>query len=155
MGRKGTKRPKRSKAAKTLVEALERRTCTTMVVLSDGETWTSLEDCEFVVLESEPALDLKPAEIIRCARGSGLPPYGVYDLQRMIMELPLAHLERYRLAPRMHFGIGERSDHTLEDIGQDLEVTRERVRQIEAKALHKLRHPSRNRHLKAFTEETK
>src|SRR6185503_15593470 len=44
---------------------------------------------------------------------------------------------------RMRFGIGEKSDHTLEEVGQDFEVTRERIRQIEAKALRKLRHPSR------------
>ena len=45
---------------------------------------------------------------------------------------------------RMRFGIGEKSDHTLEEVGQDFEVTRERIRQIEAKALRKLRHPSRS-----------
>jgi RNA polymerase primary sigma factor len=44
---------------------------------------------------------------------------------------------------RMRFGIGEKSDHTLEEVGQDFEVTRERIRQIEAKALRKLRHPSK------------
>ena len=44
----------------------------------------------------------------------------------------------------MRFGIGEKSDHTLEEVGQDFEVTRERIRQIEAKALRKLRHPSRS-----------
>jgi len=62
------------------------------------------------------------------------------------------------LAPReervlkMRFGIGERANHTLEEVGQDFEVTRERIRQIEAKALRKLRHPSRSRHLKSFIE---
>ncbi len=62
------------------------------------------------------------------------------------------------LAPReervlkMRFGIGERANHTLEEVGQDFEVTRERIRQIEAKALRKLRHPSRSRHLKSFLE---
>ena len=51
---------------------------------------------------------------------------------------------------RMRFGIGEKSDHTLEEVGRDFAVTRERIRQIEAKALHKLRHPMRSRKLKSF-----
>ncbi len=54
---------------------------------------------------------------------------------------------------RMRFGIGERSDHTLEEVGQNFDVTRERIRQIEAKALRKLRHPSRSKRLRSFVDQ--
>ena len=58
--------------------------------------------------------------------------------------------EREERVLRMRFGIGERRDHTLEEIGQDFDVTRERIRQIEAKALRKLRHPTRSKQLRSF-----
>ena len=53
---------------------------------------------------------------------------------------------------KMRFGVGDGSEHTLEEVGQNFAVTRERIRQIEAKALRKLRHPSRSRRLRAFME---
>jgi RNA polymerase primary sigma factor len=56
---------------------------------------------------------------------------------------------------KMRFGLEDGSEHTLEEVGQSFQVTRERIRQIEAKALRKLRHPSRSRRLKAFVEGVK
>ena len=55
---------------------------------------------------------------------------------------------------RMRFGIGVNSDHTLEEVGQQFTVTRERIRQIEAKALRKLKHPSRSKQLKSFLDKS-
>ena len=55
---------------------------------------------------------------------------------------------------RMRFGVGDDSEHTLEEVGRPFAVTRERIRQIEAKALRKLRHPSRSRRLRAFVDGT-
>ena len=54
---------------------------------------------------------------------------------------------------RMRFGIGVNTDHTLEEVGQQFSVTRERIRQIEAKALRKLKHPSRSRKLRSFLDQ--
>ena len=53
---------------------------------------------------------------------------------------------------RMRFGLGMNSDHTLEQVGQQFSVTRERIRQIEAKAIRKLKHPSRSRVLRSFLD---
>jgi RNA polymerase primary sigma factor len=53
---------------------------------------------------------------------------------------------------RMRFGLGMNSDHTLEEVGQQFSVTRERIRQIEAKAIRKLKHPSRSRVLRTFLD---
>ena len=54
---------------------------------------------------------------------------------------------------RMRFGIEMSTDHTLEEVGKQFDVTRERIRQIEAKALRKLRHPSRSERLKSFLDQ--
>ena len=62
---------------------------------------------------------------------------------------------REELVIKMRFGLEDGSEHTLEEVGQSFQVTRERIRQIEAKALRKLRHPSRSRKLKAFVEGLK
>jgi len=85
----------------------------------------------------------------------------VIDPGEAVMNINLSEQTRKVLATltpreekvlRMRFGIGEKSDHTLEEVGQDFFVTRERIRQIEAKALRKLRHPSRSKLLKAFVD---
>jgi len=60
--------------------------------------------------------------------------------------------EREAKVLRMRFGIDMNTDHTLEEVGRQFSVTRERIRQIEAKALRKLRHPSRSEQLKSFIE---
>lgn len=60
--------------------------------------------------------------------------------------------EREAKVLKMRFGLGDGNEHTLEEVGQQFKVTRERIRQIEAKALRKLKHPSRSRKLKSFTE---
>jgi len=75
-----------------------------------------------------------------------------YDLQRQISTALETLTPREEKVLRKRFGIGESTDHTLEEVGQDFEVTRERIRQIEAKALRKLRHPSRSKKLRSFVE---
>ncbi|MCH8039189.1 MAG: sigma-70 family RNA polymerase sigma factor, partial [Nitrospinae bacterium] len=75
-----------------------------------------------------------------------------YDLQRQISTVLGTLTPREEKILRKRFGIGESTDHTLEEVGQDFDVTRERIRQIEAKALRKLRHPTRSRKLRNFSE---
>jgi len=70
---------------------------------------------------------------------------------RQRLELPRT-LPREERVLRMRFGIGMNTDHTLEEVGQQFSVTRERIRQIEAKALRKLKHPSRSRKLRSFLD---
>ncbi|MCD6262236.1 MAG: RNA polymerase sigma factor RpoD [Deltaproteobacteria bacterium] len=75
--------------------------------------------------------------------------YGLAEQTRKILTTLTPREEK---VIRMRFGIGEKSDHTLEEVGKDFSVTRERIRQIEAKALRKLRHVSRSKILKHFIE---
>jgi RNA polymerase primary sigma factor len=75
-----------------------------------------------------------------------------YDLQRQISTSLSTLTPREEKVLRKRFGIGEATDHTLEEVGQDFSVTRERIRQIEAKALRKLRHPTRSKKLRSFAE---
>ena len=91
--------------------------------------------------------------------GDFIPDHKIALPDDMAMNLNLSETTRQvlnSLTPReekvlrMRFGIGERRDHTLEEIGQDFDVTRERIRQIEAKALRKLRHPARSKQLRSF-----
>jgi RNA polymerase primary sigma factor len=87
---------------------------------------------------------------------------GVISADDAVISMDLAERTRKVLATltpreekilRMRFGIGEKSEHTLEEVGNDFSVTRERIRQIEAKALRKLRHPSRGKVLSPFVNE--
>ena len=74
------------------------------------------------------------------------------DLGKMTIRMLATLTPREEKVIRMRFGIGEARDHTLEEVGQDFDLTRERIRQIEAKALTKLRQPSRANFIKAFSE---
>ena len=97
----------------------------------DSHLGDFIEDKKFV-LPSEAAVNLNLAEQTRKVLATLTP--------------------REEKVLRMRFGIGEKADHTLEEVGQDFTVTRERIRQIEAKALRKLRHPTRSRKLKSFID---
>jgi len=74
------------------------------------------------------------------------------DLKEQVKRVLQTLTPREEKVLRRRFGIGEAADHTLEEVGQEFDVTRERIRQIEAKALRKLRHPSRSKRLKSFVE---
>ena len=75
------------------------------------------------------------------------------NLREQIGEALKSLTEREAKVLKMRFGLGDGNEHTLEEVGQQFKVTRERIRQIEAKALRKLKHPSRSRKLKSFTED--
>jgi RNA polymerase sigma factor (sigma-70 family) len=76
-----------------------------------------------------------------------------YKISRILISRLLSSLPpRFERVLRLRFGIGMHTDHTLEEVGQYFKVTRERIRQIEAKALRKLRHPSRSGKLKTFMD---
>jgi RNA polymerase primary sigma factor len=74
------------------------------------------------------------------------------NLERQTEEVLKTLTPREERVLRLRFGIGDGCDHTLEEVGQQFDVTRERIRQIEAKALRKLRHPTRSKKLKSFVE---
>ncbi len=74
------------------------------------------------------------------------------NLHQQVRKVLNTLTDREEKVLRWRFGIGEQTDHTLEEVGQEFDVTRERIRQIEAKALRKLRHPSRSKQLKSFME---
>jgi len=74
------------------------------------------------------------------------------NLREQIEEALKSLTEREAKVLKMRFGLGDGNEHTLEEVGQQFKVTRERIRQIEAKALRKLKHPSRSRRLRSFTD---
>jgi len=74
------------------------------------------------------------------------------NLKEMVTRTLSSLTPREERVLRMRFGIGMPTDHTLEEVGQQFSVTRERIRQIEAKALRKLKHPSRSRIMRAFLD---
>ncbi len=75
------------------------------------------------------------------------------NLREQIEEALKSLTDREARVLKMRFGLGDGNEHTLEEVGQQFKVTRERIRQIEAKALRKLKHPSRSRKLKSFTND--
>lgn len=76
------------------------------------------------------------------------------NLREQIEEALITLTEREAKVLKMRFGLGDGNEHTLEEVGQQFKVTRERIRQIEAKALRKLKHPSRSQRLRSFTENS-
>lgn len=114
-------------------------------------------------ISKEPiSLDTPIGEEDNSSLGDFIEDKKVLSPQDAVMNITLSEQTRAALSTltpreekiiRMRFGIGEKSDHTLEEVGQEFFVTRERIRQIEAKALRKLRHPSRSKILSSFEED--
>jgi RNA polymerase primary sigma factor len=75
-----------------------------------------------------------------------------HNLSRQTSAVLQTLTQREEQVLRLRFGVGEKSEHTLEEVGKSFNVTRERIRQIESKALRKLRHPSRSAKLRQFLE---
>ena len=75
-----------------------------------------------------------------------------FDLSEQTRRVMTALTPREEKVLRKRFGVGEKADHTLEEVGREFNLTRERIRQIEAKALGKLRHTRRRKLLESFTE---
>ena len=90
------------------------------------------------------------SEILIDERPVSLDYFDNEDLRRLIAEVLKTLSPREEKIVQMRFGIRDGSEHTLEEIGQRFSLTRERIRQIEVKALRKLRHPSRSRRLRLF-----
>ena len=111
-------------------------------------------DFLFGLFSNDMGIDLGTANTLVYVKNQGivLREPSVVAIDRETRKVLATLTPREEKVLRMRFGIGEKSDHTLEEVGQDFFVTRERIRQIEAKALKKLRHPSRSRKLKTFLE---
>ena len=103
---------------------------------------------ERILVVASPKLDL-----IACSKGASAFVSSIKsNLGEATTKILSTLTPREERVLRMRFGVGMNTDHTLEEVGLQFSVTRERIRQIEAKALRKLKHPSRSKQLKSFLE---
>ena len=100
-----------------------------------------------ILVVASPKLDF-----IACSSGAPLEQAIKSNLGEATTKILSTLTPREERVLRMRFGVGMNTDHTLEEVGLQFSVTRERIRQIEAKALRKLKHPSRSKQLKSFLE---